>query len=134
MEKEKNLDSKEQQVIPEGTERTRDCRCFIPRTDIYEADDKIYIVLDVPGIHENAIEITLEKNVLTVKGMSQVEEYDNYSQAYSEYEPGDFERSFKISDMIDREKIEAVSKDGVLRLTLPRAEQAKLKKITVKAG
>ena len=134
MEEKKNLEMKEQQVIPEGAERTRDCRCFVPRTDIYEIEENIYIVMDMPGINENAIEITLEKDILTIKGTAQVDEYDNFSLAYSEYEAGDYERSFKINEAIDRNKIEAVSKNGVLRLTLPRAEEAKTRKIDVKLG
>jgi HSP20 family molecular chaperone IbpA len=130
----KELEVQEQELVEEETERTRECRCFLPRTDIYEAGDDIILVLDMPGINENAIEITLEKNILNVKGFSQIDDPDEYSLTLAEYEPGDYERSFRVTDAVDKNKIEALYKDGVLRLTLPKAEQAKARKIAVKVG
>jgi HSP20 family molecular chaperone IbpA len=126
------MEVQEQELIQEDNERTRECRCFIPRTDIYEVDDDIILTLDMPGINENAVEITLEKNILNVKGFAQIDDPGEYSLAAAEYEIGDYERSFRISDAVNRDKINAVYKDGVLRLTLPKAEQAKPRKIAVK--
>ena len=57
---------KEEVTATEETERTRECRCFVPRADIYEVDDQIVIVADVPGVDENSVEIMLEKNILTI--------------------------------------------------------------------
>jgi len=128
----KELEIQTKEPVDQETERTRECRCFVPRADIYEAGDKIFIALDMPGIHENAIEITLEKDILNIKGYTQIEELEDYTLAFSEYEAGDYERSFRISDSIDRNKIEAVYKDGVLRLTLPKVEEAKARKIEVR--
>ena len=133
-EKEKAMEVQKQEFLQEESERTRDCRCFVPRTDIYESDDVITIALDMPGINENAIEITLEKNILNVKGFAQVEDQDKYQIAFSEYENGDYERSFKVSNAIDRDKIEANYKNGVLHLTVPKAEEAKARKIAVNIG
>lgn len=130
----KTLGLQDQEIIKEETERTRDCHCYIPRTDIYEVNEIIHVILDMPGIDSNAIEITLEKNVLNVKGYAQIPDFDNHTLVSSEYEPGDFERSFRVSDSIDSEKIKANYKDGVLRLTLPRAEMAKTRKIEIKAN
>jgi len=62
--KTKEMEVQEQELIQEDNERTRECRCFIPRTDIYEVDDDIILTLDMPGINENAIEITLEKKCI----------------------------------------------------------------------
>ena len=132
--KSKELEVQDQELVQEETERTRECRCFVPRTDIYEAGDEIILELDMPGLNENAIEITLEKNVLYVKGFSQVDDPDEYTLTFAEYEPGDYERSFRVSDTIAKDKIEAVYNDGVLRLTLPKAEQAKARKIAVKVS
>ena len=131
---EKAMEVQEQEMVPEETERTRECRCFVPRADIYDVDENIYVVLDMPGINENALEITLEKNILNVKGFSQVEEHDNFSLVRAEYEVGDYERSFRISDAIDQSKIEATYNNGVLKLTLPKAEEAKARKISVQVG
>jgi HSP20 family molecular chaperone IbpA len=133
MAEKESLELQEQQTIDEETERTRECRCFIPKTDIYEYEEAIYLVLDMPGIHENAIEINLEKNILEVNGYSQVEELEGQVLVRAEYEPGDFERKFRISDSIDREKINATLKNGVLRIKLPKVETAKTRKITVKS-
>ena len=130
----KEIEVQEQELVEEETERTRECRCFVPRTDIYEVDDEITLALDMPGINENAIEITLEKNILNVKGYAQIDDLDDYTLTFAEYETGDYERSFRVSDAIATDKIEAVYKDGVLRLTLPKAEQAKARKIAVKVG
>ena len=132
--KTKDMEIQEQELIPEETERTRECRCFIPRTDIYEAGDEIILALDIPGINENAIEITLEKNILNVKGYAQIDDPTEYSLTFAEYETGDYERSFRVSDSIAKDQIEAAYKDGVLRLTLPKAEQAKARKIAVKVA
>ena len=130
----KEMELQEQELVQEETERTRECRCFVPRTDIYEVEDEIILALDMPGINENAFEITLEKNILNVKGYAQIEDPDEYSLTLAEYETGDYERSFRVSDEIAKDKIEAVYKDGVLRLTLPKAEQAKARKIAVKVS
>jgi HSP20 family molecular chaperone IbpA len=132
--KTKEMEVQEQELVQEETERTRECRCFIPRTDIYEIDDNIILELDMPGINENAIEITLEKNILNVKGYAQIDDPGDYSLALAEYEIGDYERNFRISDAVAKDKIDARYKDGVLRLTLPKAEQAQPKKIAVKVN
>lgn len=132
--KTKEMEVQEQEVVQEEAERTRECRCFVPRTDIYEVGDNITLALDMPGINENAIEITLEKNILNVKGYAQIDDPNEYSLTFAEYETGDYERSFRVSDAIAKDKIEALYQDGVLRLTLPKAEQAKARKIAVKVG
>jgi len=118
----------------EGAERTRARRAYVPRVDIYETDDAIVLLTDMPGVDENSIDITLEKNVLTINGYVETDAPDNYSLAYAEYESGDYERSFNLSNEIDREKIEATVKNGVLRLHLPKAGPAKTRKITVKGS
>jgi HSP20 family protein len=88
----------------------------------------------MPGVNEENIDITLENNILTITGNTTLESPAEYSLAFAEFEPGDYERSFRITDRINREGIQANYKDGVLRLTLPKAEEAKLRKISVTAG
>lgn len=127
------LDAEKQEVaLEEGTELTRDRRTFIPRTDIYETADSLTLLMDIPGAKESDIEIVLEKNVLTVHALVEPEVPEGYALALQEYEIGDYQRSFRLSNEINQEKIEASYKDGVLRLTLPKAEAAKAKKISVK--
>lgn len=118
----------------EQTETLRDRRIFVPRTDIYESKDELVLVMDVPGVSEESIDIVLEKNVLTIRAFPAYERPADLTLAYSEYGEGDFQRSFALSDEIDREKIEARVKNGVLYLHLGKAGQMKPQKIMVRAG
>ena len=125
---------KEEITPTEDTERTRDVRCFVPRSDIYELEDQIVIVADVPGAVEESIQVTVEKNVLTINAFVDQAAPEGYSLSFAEYEVGDYSRSFRLSNEIDREKIEATVRDGVLRLYLPKAGEVRARKISVKAG
>jgi len=127
-------DAEKQEVEETGAERIRDRKAFVPRVDIYETDDQIVLAADVPGVDQDSVEITLEKSLLTVNGYVEPEAPEGYDIAYAEYDVGDFERSFRLSNQIDQEKIEATVKDGVLRLVLPKIGPAKTRKIAVKAG
>jgi len=119
---------------PVETERTKSMKVFIPRVDIHETKDAIILLADMPGVDEKSVDITLEKNVLTLSGRVQPASYEGYRAAYAEYDSGDYERAFTLSDEIDRDKIEASVKNGVLKLTLPKAEPVKLRKISVKSA
>jgi HSP20 family molecular chaperone IbpA len=131
----KSLEVQKQEIeATEDAERTRECMCFTPRADIYEVDDQLVIVMDVPGADEKAVDITLEKNVLTVNAYIEPVEVEGFGLAFAEYEVGDYQRSFKLSEDIDREKIQATIRDGLLRLYLPKATQAIVRKIDVKAN
>jgi HSP20 family protein len=124
----------EKQVVETEAERTRDRLAFVPRADIYETDEAIVVVADMPGVGEDTLDITLEKGVLTLNGVVEPETPEGYQLAYAEYRVGDYVRSFSLSNEIDQEAIEATLKDGVLRLTLPKITEARTKKIAVKAG
>lgn len=87
----------------------------------------------MPGVDDKSIDITLEKNVLTIYGMVDAEIPENHRLYLSEYGIGDYQRVFTLSDEVDREKIQATVNNGVLKLILPKAEIAKTKKIPVKA-
>lgn len=129
------MDVEKQEVSTEGNgERTRDCTCFVPRADIYEVDEQIVIVADVPGADENSVDIVIEKNVLTINAYVNSTAPEGMALNFAEYEVGDYTRSFKLPDEIDQEKIEATVKDGVLRLYLPKAVGARTRKISVKAA
>ena len=121
-------------LAEEQTERIRDRRVFTPRADIYETKDDLVVVMDVPGVDEKSLDIVLEKSVLTITAFPAYEHMDQLSLAYAEYGEGDYQRSFALSEEIDREHIEANVKNGVLYLRLPKAGEAKPQKITIKAG
>jgi HSP20 family protein len=129
-----NPENEKQEIVEQDqTERTRDARLYVPRVDIYETDDAIHLIADIPGADENSIDITLEKNVLTIFADVTAERPEEYSLTYAEYGVGSFRRKFTLSNEIDQEKIVAEVKDGVLKLFLPKAEKV-TSKISVKAA
>ncbi|MBP7763646.1 MAG: Hsp20/alpha crystallin family protein [Deltaproteobacteria bacterium] len=117
-----------------ATERIRSVKTFVPRVDIYENKDALFLVADMPGVDEKTVDIELEKNVLTITGRVENGRVAGGTLMYSEYEIGDYERVFTLSEEIDRDKIVATVKNGVLRLELPKAEQVKPKKIAITAA
>ena len=131
----KSLEVQKEEMLPTaGSERTRETRCFVPRADIYETENEIDVIVDLPGVSKDSVEISLEKNILKINGYVPQETPEGYSLAFAEYHIGDYERSFRLSNQIDQDKINATLNDGVLKLRLPKAEAAKSRKIAVKAG
>jgi HSP20 family molecular chaperone IbpA len=126
-------ETQQKEAIEEGAERTRERAAFVPRVDIFEHEDAIMLFADMPGVDGDALDITLEKNVLTINGYVEPTSPEGYSLAYAEYRIGDYQRSFQLSNEIDQDNIEATLQDGVLRLRLPKAEP-RTRKITVQAG
>jgi HSP20 family protein len=121
-------------VEQEGGERTRSRLTFRPRVDIYETESGLMLLADVPGAKPEGLTITLDRRVLSVR--AEVEEHapQGYSPIYQEYQVGDFECEFTLSGDFDPDRIEAGLSDGVLRLTIPRAEQAAARTIKITAG
>ena len=107
---------------------------FVPPSDIYETKDSIVVLAEMPGVAPDGVDITLERRVLTIRGRSAASEHTGYQRVYNEFADGDYERVFTLSENIDRDRIEATLKDGVLRLVLPKAETAKARKIELKAS
>lgn len=122
------------QQLQEKPEQTRNRRVYSPRVDIFEKDNAIVVLADMPGTDEKNINISLESNILTISGEVDVEHRQGYQLEYAEYGVGDYSRSFTISDDIDRNKIEATVKNGVLRLILPKTEAVKARRIDVRAS
>lgn len=125
---------KEEAITLEEGERTRECPVYVPRADIFETEDQVTVIADMPGVDENSVDILLEKNTLTIRGLVEPEKHEGYTLSYAEYGVGDYERSFVLSNEIDRDKIEASMKNGVLRLILPKVEEVKTRKIQVKSS
>jgi HSP20 family molecular chaperone IbpA len=126
--------SSKTQTKSTGAERTRDSRTYIPRVDIYEAGENLYLLADIPGTYKSGVKITLEKDILTIRAGIDESIYGQRKATYAEYGIGDYYRQFTLSDEIDREKIEASMKDGILKIVLPKAEPHKTKKIAIQAG
>lgn len=125
---------KKESETPQGTERIQSRKVFVPHVDIVETDEALVLVADMPGVDEQGVDVMVEKNVLTLKGLIAGGVPAGYKLSYEEYGVGDFERSFTIPNEIDREAIHARIKDGVLTLTLPKAPQIVAKKVPVVAG
>ena len=136
---EKTLEMQKQDLnegteISEVIETPRPRHRFIPRADIYEDEDAVFLILDMPGVGEDMVDLTLEKSSLTIKGSIEDIHQDAYKLTYREYRVGDYQRTFTLSDDIDSDAIEATMKNGVLRVTLPKIEETKPRKIAVQSA
>ena len=116
---------------PEGAERTRDRPVYAPQVDIVETEDALEIFADMPGVTRDTVEVTLEQRVLRIHGRAEVPLPEGLAPLYLEYQPGDYERAFTLSDAVDPAGIEARVRGGVLHLKLPKAGPAKRQRIEV---
>ena len=122
---------KKEEGLEKGMERARAKRVYTPAVDIIEKKDFIMLLADMPGVDEKSVKVTLEKDVLTIRGNVEPEVHDSHRLAIHEYGTGDYERTFTLSNEIDREHIKASVMDGVLRLTLPKSETARTRHIPI---
>jgi HSP20 family protein len=107
-------------------------RQITPPVDIYETENDVVLVADVPGLTKENLEIDIDNEELTIKGA--FEEQDSGGQKLiNECIYGEYYRAFTLGDVIDREKISAKLDDGVLTLTLPKVERVKPRKIAIEA-
>jgi HSP20 family protein len=129
----KAVDQQVPQTVASG-QRHAPRPVFLPPADIYETRDSIVVLAEMPGVAPEGMDITLERRVLTIRGRSAISDHAGYQRVYNEYAAGDYERVFTLSENIDRDRIEATLKDGVLHFVLPKAETAKARKIELKSG
>lgn len=108
-------------------------KVFMPRADVYETREAIVVLADMPGVDENSVDITLEKKVLTLRGTVAETQFPDRKLAWEEYAVGDYERTFTIGTDIQVDAITATVKNGVLKVTLPKLQEEKARKISVKA-
>jgi HSP20 family protein len=106
---------------------------FIPPSDVLEKGDTVIMVLDLPGADPASLDVTLDKRVLTISAKVQSPAPEGYAPVHIEFHNGTYERRFIFSDQMDGEHIDATLKDGVLRLTVPKAPDTAAKKIAVNA-
>ncbi len=125
------LQVQEKRELQRKEEGTTPARVFLPTTDIYETDQALTVVMEMPGVEKANVDINIEDDVLTIEGRIDFSKYQDLQPVYTEYNIGDFRRSFSLADSIDRDKISAEMSDGVLTLTLPKAEKAKPRKIAI---
>lgn len=126
-----NAVANEQQTVrPQPVQREREL--YVPPVNIFETNDHYVVEADLPGVTKDGLEITVEDNELTIIGRrNDLQEVPNAEVLYQETRPGDFRRVFELDPTIDTSKINAKMQQGVLTLTLPKAEKVKPRKITV---
>ena len=120
----RELDKKQETTIP--------TRIFVPSADIYEEEDALNVILEMPGVDKSNVEVSVEDGVLRVGGRLDFSKYERLQPLYTEYNIGNYSRSFTLSNKIDQNKIAAEMKDGVLSLKMPKVEEAKPRTIQVK--
>jgi HSP20 family protein len=129
----KDMQAKKKTEAQTPAEQTRAGLIFTPAVDIFETDQAITLLADMPGVMPENLSIDLKDNVLTLIGdvhSSDKGEVD----LYKEYQTGKYYRQFTLSEMIDQSKIEATLKEGVLNLILPKVAKPAARKIEVKAA
>lgn len=113
-------------------EHASDRQRYVPRVDIYESEEAVTLVADLPGVAKENVTLTLEQGILTVTGRMSDPGFESADERYCECGSGDFHRSFRLGPQVDEAKMEAAMEDGVLRLRIPKSDWAKTRKIEVK--
>ncbi|MCE5336559.1 MAG: Hsp20/alpha crystallin family protein [Desulfobacteraceae bacterium] len=130
----KDLQVEEKKEVQASGESTKNVPVFIPAVDIYESENSLTLLADMPGVPLGNVDIDLNADQLTIRGSVPQRPENSGKILFQEYCVGDYYRQFTLSNEIDREKIQASMKDGVLKLVLPKAEAAKPRKIAVTAS
>ena len=112
-------------------EKTVPGRFYVPYADIYETDEALTVLMEMPGVAREGVSVALEDDVLRVEGRIDFSKYEGMEPVYTEFNVGHYARSFALSGKIDREGIGARLEDGVLVLTLPKAQEARPRRIAV---
>ena len=130
----KELKIREKQEVTAPGEQTRPGVVYTPDVDIFESDNEITLLADMPGVTTDTLSIDLRDDVLTLTGGTDSDVENSEKPIVIEYGVGTYHRQFSLSEVIDQTRISAELKNGVLRLVLPKVEKAAPRKITVSAG
>lgn len=126
-----SLEVQEKKELVSKDEKTVPARYYVPTTDIFETDHALTVVMEVPGVEREAVEVNIENDVLRVEARLDYSNYEGFEPLYTEYNVGHFARSFTLSNKIDQQQISAQFEEGVLTLTLPKAKEAQPRRITI---
>ena len=130
----KEMKVMEKQAVAIPAEQTKPGPVFTPNVDIFETEQAITLLVDMPGVKTDDLNVDLRDDTLTLTGDVSSDVGAPGEKIYVEYETGRYYRQFSLSEVIAQEKIDAKLKDGVLRLTLPKVEKATPRRIAVQAG
>jgi HSP20 family protein len=117
--------------VEKKQESTVPLRSFLPVSDIFETDHTLNVVLEMPGVAKENVEIGIDNDVLKISGRIDIAKYEGLQPVYTEYNIGNYSRSFQLSNKVDQDGIKAELKDGVMTLVLPKSEKAKPRRISV---
>lgn len=123
-----------EKVEKNDSEMIHEGRVYVPETDIYEKDDAILVRCDMPGVSQDQVDIRLENTELEITATQAEGAPEGYDLLAGEYRTGVFRRKFNIPQLIDHDAIKARLHNGVLDVELPKAEQAKPRRIEITAG
>ena len=132
MAKSQELSVQQKKELAPKEEKTVPTRYYVPNTDIYETDETLTLVMEVPGVEKKDVTVQLENDVLRVEGRIDFSKYDGMEPVYAEYNIGHYARAFTLSDKIDQDGISADLADGVLTLTLKKAKAALPRRIEIR--
>ncbi len=125
------LTVREKRELAKQEEKTIPGRYYVPVADIFETDDALTVVMEMPGVKKDNLRIEVENEALRVDGQIDFSDYEELEPVYTEYNVGHYARAFTLSGKIERESISARLEDGVLTLTLPKAKEAMPRRIAV---
>jgi HSP20 family protein len=117
------LANKEEKIIPG--------RYFVPPADIFETEEALTVIMEMPGVEKKNVSIALENDTVRVEAQIDFAQYQGMEPVYTEYNVGHYARGFTLSSKIDRDNISAQLDDGVLTLTLPKVKEAMPRRIAV---
>jgi HSP20 family protein len=125
------LEVQEKKELVSKDEKTVPVRYYVPTTDIFETDDALTVVMELPGVEKQAIDVSVENDVLRIDARIDFTKYEGLEPLYTEYAVGHFARSFTLSNKINQQQIGAQLDDGVLTLTLKKAKEALPRRIAI---
>jgi HSP20 family protein len=125
------LEVQEKKEVVSKDEKTVPARYYVPPTDIFETEDALMVVMELPGVEKQSITLNVENNVLSIDARIDFKKYEGFEPLYTEYNIGHFARSFTLSNKIDQQQISAQLNDGVLALILKKAREAQPRQIAI---
>ncbi len=124
-------DSRERAKKGSDDQHTRPGRTYQPNVDILETEHGLRLWADMPGVDQNSIDVELVDDVITLRGRVSTADYESLTPIYSEYNVGNYEARFRLSNTIDGARISAKLANGVLEVELPKIEAAKPRRIEI---
>lgn len=129
---EKEMQIQQKQEVQQAGEPTKPEKQYVPAVDIFETEEAVNVLAEMPGVAREGVEIELENETLTIRGVMAPCGCAGESVLLREFEPGSYLRKFTVAETIDQEKIQATMADGVLTLVLPKVAPAKPRRIEVR--